>query len=143
MSAPAGRELAGSVPPTDSLGAARTLLVAPEVLEAVRYDDAGLVVGIVQDQATKEVLMVAYLDAEALRRTVATGRTWFYSRSRQEYWCKGETSGNRQWVHSIRADCDRDALLIAVTQEGEGACHTGEWSCFFTLLATPGVESAR
>lgn len=142
MSAPAGRELAGTGPAAGLSATAAPLMVAPEVLEAVRYDDAGLVVGIVQEQVTNEVLMVAYLDAEALRRTIATGRTWFYSRSRQEYWCKGETSGNRQWVQQIRADCDRDALLIIVTQEGDGACHTGERSCFFTPLATPGAESA-
>lgn len=141
MSAPAGRQLAGSVRPAGE--GAEALRVAPEVVAAVRYDDAGLVVGIVQEQATNEVLMVAYLDAEALRRTIATGRTWFYSRSRGEYWCKGETSGNRQWVHEIRADCDRDALLITVTQEGDGACHTGERSCFFTPLATSGPEATQ
>ncbi|MDA8296752.1 MAG: phosphoribosyl-AMP cyclohydrolase [Actinomycetota bacterium] len=143
MSAPAGRELAGAGAAAGLSATAAPLMVASEVLEAVRYDDAGLVVGIVQEQATNEVLMVAYLDAEALRRTIATGRTWFYSRSRQEYWCKGETSGNRQWVQQIRADCDRDALLITVTQEGDGACHTGERSCFFTPLAAPDPETLR
>ena len=71
------------------------------------------------------------MNEEALRRTLETGRTWFWSRSRQEYWCKGETSGDRQWVREARYDCDVDALLFVVEQEGRGACHTGERSCFF------------
>jgi phosphoribosyl-AMP cyclohydrolase len=74
--------------------------------------------------------MLGWMDAEALRRTLLTGRTWFWSRSRQEYWCKGETSGDRQCVRSAAYDCDGDALLITVDQEGRGACHTGEWTCF-------------
>jgi phosphoribosyl-AMP cyclohydrolase len=80
--------------------------------------------------------MVAYMDREALNRTLRDGRTWFYSRSRQEYWAKGETSGNRQIVHSITTDCDADTLLVSVDQVGEGACHTGEYSCFFREVAT-------
>jgi phosphoribosyl-AMP cyclohydrolase len=74
--------------------------------------------------------MLGWMDAEALRRTLTTGRTWFWSRSRQEYWCKGETSGNRQWVRAAAYDCDGDAVLVTVDQEGCGACHTGDWSCF-------------
>ncbi len=81
--------------------------------------------------------MVAYLNAEALRRTLETGRTWFFSRSRQELWCKGETSGDRQWVRALAYDCDGDALLVSVDQEGRGACHTGERTCFYRPLATP------
>lgn len=111
------------------------IVASPEALAEIRYDAAGLVVGVVQEVTTREVLMVAYLDAEALRRTLESGRTWFYSRSRQEYWCKGETSGNRQWVRKVHYDCDGDALLIEVVQEGEGACHTGERTCFTRSLA--------
>ena len=86
---------------------------------------------VVQEVGTKDVLMVGWMDAEALRRTLATGRSWFWSRSRQEYWCKGETSGDRQYVRQIRYDCDGDALLLLVEQTGRGACHTGERSCFY------------
>jgi phosphoribosyl-AMP cyclohydrolase len=100
----------------------------------------GLVVAIVQDATDGTVLTVAYMDAEALRRTVETGRSWFYSRSRQEYWQKGETSGDRQYVREVRMDCDGDALLVLVDQHGKGACHTGERSCFFrTIGQGPGV----
>ncbi|HVB00476.1 MAG TPA: phosphoribosyl-AMP cyclohydrolase [Acidimicrobiales bacterium] len=100
-------------------------------LNSVRFGPDGLVVAIVQEHLTNEVLMVAYMDQEALRRTCETGRTWFYSRSRKEYWQKGETSGDRQYVEQISYDCDGDALLVVVTQEGKGACHTGNHSCFF------------
>ena len=102
-----------------------------EQLAAVSYDANGLVVAIVQESDSREVLMVAYMDQEALRRTLKSGRTWFYSRSRKEYWLKGETSGDRQYVTKISYDCDGDALLVQVIQEGKGACHTGECSCFF------------
>lgn len=102
-----------------------------EQLETVKYGADGLVVAIVQEVTSREVLMVAYMDAEALRRTLETGRTWFYSRSRQEYWPKGETSGDRQYVTKISYDCDGDALLVQVNQEGNGACHTGAYSCFY------------
>ena len=79
-------------------------------------------------------------DAEALRRTLESGRSWFYSRSRQEYWQKGETSGDRQYVREVRMDCDGDALVVLVDQHGKGACHTGERSCFFrTVGQGPGV----
>ena len=100
----------------------------------------GLVAAVVQDATDGTVLTVAYMDAEALRRTVETGRSWFYSRSRQEYWQKGETSGDRQYVREVRMDCDGDAMLILVDQHGKGACHTGERSCFFrTIGQGPGV----
>lgn len=100
----------------------------------------GLVPAIVQDAVDGAVLTVAYMDAEALRRTLSTGRSWFYSRSRQEYWQKGETSGDRQYVREVRMDCDGDALVIVVDQHGRGACHTGEHSCFFrTVGQGPGV----
>ena len=126
MSAPDPPVAAGAVP-----GA---LDVDESLLDAVAYGPDGLVVGIVQEIGTREVLMVAYLDREALRRTLASGRTWFYSRSRQQYWCKGETSGNRQLVRRVHLDCDGDALLIEVTQEGAGACHTGAPTCFFLRI---------
>jgi phosphoribosyl-AMP cyclohydrolase len=100
----------------------------------------GLVVAIVQDATDGTVLTVAYMDAEALRRTLESGRSWFYSRSRQEYWQKGETSGDRQYVREVRMDCDGDALLVLVDQHGKGACHTGERSCFYrTIGQGPGV----
>jgi phosphoribosyl-AMP cyclohydrolase len=100
-------------------------------LAAVTYDEHGLVPAIVQEQGTNEVLMVGWMNAESLRRSLETGRTWFWSRSRQEYWCKGETSGDRQYVRRAAYDCDMDVLLFVVEQEGAGACHTGERSCFF------------
>jgi phosphoribosyl-AMP cyclohydrolase len=96
----------------------------------VAWNADGLAPAIVQEQTTGEVLMLGWMNDEALRRTLSTGRSWFWSRSRQEYWCKGETSGDRQWVRAVRLDCDGDALLVVVDQEGRGACHTGEHSCF-------------
>lgn len=100
-------------------------------LDAVKFDAAGLVPAIVQEESTGQVLMLAWMNREALQRTLETGRTWFWSRSRQEYWCKGETSGDRQFVRRAAYDCDMDCLLLVVEQEGRGACHTGERSCFF------------
>jgi len=100
-------------------------------LDAVAYNADGLVPAIVQEDGTNEVLMVAWMNREALERTLQTGRTWFWSRSRSEYWCKGETSGDRQYVRDARYDCDMDVLLFVVEQEGRGACHTGSRSCFF------------
>ncbi|HLI74019.1 MAG TPA: phosphoribosyl-AMP cyclohydrolase [Acidimicrobiales bacterium] len=97
----------------------------------VSFGPTGLVPAVVQDAADGAVLMLGYMDEEALRRTLGTGRTWFWSRSRQEYWCKGETSGDRQWVREVRYDCDGDAVLVVVDQDGHGACHTGARSCFY------------
>lgn len=108
----------------------------PSIVGAVKFGDDGLVVAIVQDVVDKQVLMVAYMDEEALRRTLETGRTWFWSRSRQEYWQKGETSGDRQFVRSVSIDCDGDALLLEIDQHGRGACHTGERTCFFRTMAS-------
>ena len=110
-------------------------------LAGVHYNADGLVGAIVQEQGTGEVLMFAWMNEAALRRTLDTGRMWYWSRSRQEYWCKGETSGDRQYVREAFYDCDVDALLFVVEQEGRGACHTGEHSCFFRAFgggATPG-----
>ena len=112
------------------------ILATKEQLDTVKYGADGLVVAIVQEVTTREVLMVAYMDAEALHRTLESGRTWFYSRSRKEYWPKGETSGDRQYVTKISYDCDGDALLVQVNQEGNGACHTGEYSCFYRDFGT-------
>jgi phosphoribosyl-ATP pyrophosphohydrolase/phosphoribosyl-AMP cyclohydrolase len=95
----------------------------------VKFDDKGLVPAIIQDAATKEVLTLAYMNEESLSKTLETGETWFYSRSRQELWHKGETSGNTQTVVSINYDCDQDALLVQVNPKGP-ACHTGAVSCF-------------
>ncbi len=115
---------------------ATPIAASDEELARVKYDAAGLVVAVVQEQTTHEVLMVAYMDHEALQRTLSTGRTWFYSRSRKEYWQKGETSGDRQWVRSVAYDCDGDALLVSVDQDGKGACHTGERTCFYRSFGT-------
>jgi phosphoribosyl-AMP cyclohydrolase len=100
-------------------------------LSAVAYNADGLVPAIVQEHGTGRVLMMAWMNDASLRKTLETGRTWFWSRSRQEYWCKGETSGDRQYVREARYDCDGDTLLLIVDQEGKGACHTGEFSCFY------------
>ena len=100
----------------------------------IAYNADGLVPAIVQEHGTGKVLMMAWMNAEALDRTLTTGRTWFWSRSRQELWCKGETSGDRQWVREAYYDCDGDVVLVVVEQEGQGACHTGECTCFFRAL---------
>jgi phosphoribosyl-AMP cyclohydrolase len=102
-----------------------------EQLALVRFDDAGLVPAIVQEEGTGQVLMMAWMNAETLRMSLAEGRTVFWSRSRQEVWRKGDTSGDRQFIRSAAYDCDGDTLLFVVEQEGKGACHTGERSCFF------------
>jgi phosphoribosyl-AMP cyclohydrolase len=91
----------------------------------------GLVPAIVQDAETGEVLMLAYMNAEAYRRTIETGKAWYYSRSRDAFWMKGESSGNVQEVREIRVDCDADTVLLKVRQVGGAACHTGHRSCFY------------
>jgi phosphoribosyl-AMP cyclohydrolase len=98
-------------------------------IEDITFGSDGLVVAVVQQQDTRDVLMVAYMNAEAVRRTLAEGRVTFWSRSRNEYWRKGDTSGNTQRLVSISVDCDGDALLVVVDQSGP-ACHTGSTSCF-------------
>lgn len=99
-------------------------------VEAIRYDDRGLVPAIVQDYLDGTVLMMAWMNRESLQKTLDTGETWFWSRSRQEFWHKGATSGYLQKVKSLRYDCDSDCLLVSVEQIGDVACHTGERSCF-------------
>lgn len=99
-------------------------------IENITFDDKGLIPAIVQDEQTGSVLMLAYMNAEALEKTIETKETWFYSRSRQELWHKGATSGNRQTVKRLTLDCDNDAILVEVNPMGP-ACHTGEETCFY------------
>ena len=110
---------------------ARPIPVLDDDLAQIRYDSQGLVPAIVQEHGTGQVLMMAWMNAATLRRTLDEGRTVFWSRSRQEEWRKGDTSGDRQFVREARYDCDGDVLLFVVEQEGRGACHTGERSCFY------------
>jgi phosphoribosyl-AMP cyclohydrolase len=102
--------------------------------ETLAFNDAGLVPAVAQDAETGEVLMLAWMNAEAVRRTLATGRVTYWSRSRRDFWVKGETSGHTQELVEMWVDCDGDALLVKVRQTGP-ACHTGERSCFFTPVA--------
>ncbi len=109
----------------------------------LKFDSQGLIPAVLQDAETREVLMVAYMNRESVRRTLDTGDAWFWSRSRQELWHKGETSGNYQRVVRARTDCDADTVLLEVNPDGP-ACHTGATSCFFEEIdkpATDGVES--
>jgi phosphoribosyl-AMP cyclohydrolase len=112
-------------------------------VENLSWPQGGLIPAIVQQHDTGEVLMLAWMDREALRRTLAESRTWFWSRSRQAYWAKGETSGNVQRVIEVRYDCDADTLLVEVDAAGP-ACHTGEKTCFYRTLreSTAPSESA-
>ena len=121
----------------DAMSIASTPISATEEqLGRVVFNDDGLVPAIVQEEGTGRILMMAWMNADSLRETMSTGRTWFWSRSRQEYWCKGETSGDRQYVRGAYYDCDGDTLLFVVEQEGKGACHTGEYSCFFRAFGS-------
>lgn len=108
------------------------------ILAALKTDASGLVPAVVQDARDGQVLMVAYMDREAVRRTLQSGSTCFYSRSRQEYWVKGATSGNTQRVIRLAVDCDQDCLLVVVEQKGV-ACHTGKRSCFFREISVSGT----
>ena len=111
-------------------------------VDSIRFDEKGLVPAIVQDGETKEVLTLAYMNKESLEKTLQTGETWFYSRSRQQLWHKGETSGNTQKVTEIRYDCDQDALVVLVKPAGP-ACHTGTVSCFTESLYQTEGENVR
>lgn len=106
----------------------------------LRYDANGLIPAVVQQHDSREVLMVAWMNAESLRLTMETGSTWFWSRSRKELWNKGATSGNAQRVIEVRYDCDEDTLLVLV-EAGGPACHTGERSCFFRVLSPDSVTA--
>ncbi|WP_433724976.1 phosphoribosyl-AMP cyclohydrolase [Nocardia sp. CA-129566] len=101
----------------------------PTIAARLERNDAGLVAVVAQERGTGDVLMVAWMDDEALARTLETRKATYYSRSRQQYWVKGETSGHTQYVHEVRLDCDGDTILLVVDQEG-AACHTGTHTCF-------------
>ncbi len=105
--------------------------------EEIRFDDKGLVPAIAQDRATGKVLMMAWMNQATLHKTLESGRMVYWSRSRQQEWAKGDTSGNRQWVREAFYDCDGDTLLFLVDQEGQGACHTGAYSCFHRTFGDP------
>ena len=114
----------------------------PDVADRLRRNDQGLVPAVVQQHDTGEVLMLGWMDDEALRRTLTTGRGTYWSRSRQEYWVKGETSGHTQRVVEVRLDCDGDTLLVKVDQHGP-ACHTGDRTCFDAALLPLDGAAAR
>ena len=101
----------------------------PKILDELVFNEEGLLPAIIQDDESSDVLMLAWMDREAVRRTLTTGRVTFWSRSRREYWRKGDTSGHRQYVRSVAVDCDGDTLLVRVVQLG-AACHTGTRTCF-------------
>jgi len=109
--------------------AARPSRLDRDIAQRLKRDAAGLFVAVAQQHDTGEVLMVGWMDDEALHRTLTTGRCTYWSRSRREYWVKGDTSGHQQWVKSVALDCDGDAVLVKVDQVG-GACHTGDRTCF-------------
>ncbi len=112
-----------------------------EILSELKYDSDGLVAAVIQDKTNNEVLMVGYMNDEAIKQTLSTGRVCFWSRSRQKLWIKGETSGHTQTVESVAIDCDGDALLIKVEQK-VAACHVGYRSCFYREVSPDG-ESTR
>ena len=111
-----------------------------EILDQLKFDSNGLIVAIVQDDDSNEVLMVAYMNREAVQQTLVGDLACFWSRSRQKFWIKGETSGHMQMVRSVSMDCDGDALLVKVKQEG-GACHEGYRSCFFREIGSSGGQT--
>jgi phosphoribosyl-AMP cyclohydrolase len=129
--APSAPSAGAPVPPLD-----------PEIAARLKRDEAGLVAAVVQQHDTGDVLMVGWMDDEALARTLTQGRVTFWSRSRREYWRKGDTSGHAQYVRSVSLDCDGDALLVRVDQVG-AACHTGTRTCFETGGALPAVVGHR
>lgn len=122
--------------------AATPIPVRPDDLAEIAWNADGLVPAIVQDRGTGAVLMLAWMNEESLTRTLEEGRTVFWSRSREELWRKGDTSGDRQWVREAYYDCDGDTLLLVVEQEGRGACHTGAPTCFFRRFGEPASERA-
>lgn len=110
-----------------------------QIPQELKFDDKGLIPAVIQDATSGEVLMVAYMNKESLKRTVESGFTWFWSRSRREFWQKGGTSGNVQKVRKILYDCDHDTLLVKVDQTGP-ACHTGSRTCFFRSFEDSGEK---
>lgn len=111
-----------------------------EILDQLKFDEKGLITAVVQDISTNQVLMVAYMNREAVKKTIVGNLACFWSRSRQEFWIKGQTSGHTQTVNSVSVDCDGDALLIKVEQKG-GACHMGYNSCFFREISMAGEQT--
>ena len=122
---------ASGIPPGYGSPATTIAIVLDEDIAEVAFNADGLVPAIVQEDGTGQVLMLAWMNEAALRDTLETGRMTYWSRSRRERWVKGETSGDRQWVRRAYYDCDGDTLLFVVEQEGRGACHTGERTCFY------------
>lgn len=114
------------------------IAIRDEDLARIRYDDQGLVPAIVQEHGSGDVLMMAWVSEVTLRRSLEEGRTVFWSRSRQEEWRKGDTSGDRQFLREAYYDCDGDTLLFVVEQEGVGACHTGNRTCFYRPFGVSG-----
>ena len=113
-----------------------------EILNQIKFNQKGLIPAIIQNDKTKQVLMLAYMNRESLEKTLEEGRTCFYSRSRRELWFKGSTSGNTQLVEKIVLDCDNDTLLVLVEQKGV-ACHTGNYSCFFKEIKGDKIEEIK
>ncbi|MGI5220153.1 phosphoribosyl-AMP cyclohydrolase [Nocardia sp. CA-290969] len=112
----------------------------PAIAARLKRNDDGLVAAVAQERATGDVLMMAWMDDEALARTLETRRATYYSRSRRQYWVKGETSGHTQYVHEVRLDCDGDTVLLVVDQQG-AACHTGTHTCFDTDVLLPAEQA--
>jgi phosphoribosyl-AMP cyclohydrolase len=121
---------------------ATPIAATPEQLEQVSYNADGLVAAIIQEHGSGAILMLGWMNADTLAETLESGRIVFWSRSRQERWRKGDTSGDRQWIRAAYYDCDGDALLFVVEQEGSGACHTGERTCFYRPFG-PETEGGR
>jgi phosphoribosyl-AMP cyclohydrolase/phosphoribosyl-ATP pyrophosphohydrolase/phosphoribosyl-AMP cyclohydrolase len=135
-----------SIPDSPILGTPASgtpISFTPEEIAALEWNADGLLPAIVQEGATGQVLMLAWMNEAALRRTLEEGRSVFWSRSRQELWRKGDTSGDRQWLREARYDCDGDVVLLVVDQEGDGACHTGERSCFFRAFGSGAEPGPR
>jgi phosphoribosyl-AMP cyclohydrolase len=128
--------------PTGDNGEVDTDLEHDDATAGIVFNAEGLVPAVVQEATSRDVLMLAWMDAEALRRTLATGRATYWSRSRQQYWVKGETSGHHQHVREVRPDCDGDTLLLVVDQTG-AACHTGSTTCFDGTPLVLGPAHAR
>lgn len=112
------------------------------MIPELKYDANGLIPAIIQDIRNNEVLMMAYMNKASLEKTLEGGKTCFWSRSRQKFWTKGETSGNVQYVKEILYDCDADTLLIKVQQAGSGACHTGNRTCFYRKIEIAGQKNS-
>jgi phosphoribosyl-AMP cyclohydrolase len=127
----------GNALPTSKHDIEESLAFAP------RFNADGLITAVVTDAQSGDVLMLAHMNADALRRTIESGEAWYYSRSRKALWKKGESSGHTQRVVDLRVDCDQDALWLKVEQQGEGACHTGRRSCFYRAISLGKADSVK